>query len=203
MKNNETSDKKARRLIEEKGGIIRTAEALQSGIHPRTLYYLRDTGILEQISRGVYRLAEQEPISNLDFVTVAMRFPKAVICLVSALSYHEITSQVPHAVSIAIAKGAETPRIDSPPLFVHRFSGKSLISGVEEIVVDGVAVRIYSPEKTLADCFKFRNKIGMDVVLEALRLYKSRKSFNLEALLKYAEICRIEKIMKPYLEAMV
>ena len=194
---------KARKLIKQNNGIIRTSEALKAGIHRRTLYELRDTGELEQISRGIYRLAEQKPISNPDLVTVAARFPKAVVCLVSALSYHDITTQIPHAVSIAIEKGAESPRIDYPPVSVHRFSGDSLTEGIEEQKIDGVKVRIYNPEKTLADCFKFRNKIGMDVVLEALKLYRERKKIRLDELMRYARICRVEKVMKPYLEATI
>jgi len=194
---------KARKLIKQNNGIIRTSEALKAGIHRRTLYELRDTGELEQISRGIYRLAEQKPISNPDLVTVAARFPKAVVCLVSALSYHDITTQIPHAVSIAIEKGAESPRIDYPPVSVHRFSGDSLTEGIEKKKIDGVKVRIYNPEKTLADCFKFRNKIGMDVVLEALKLYRERKKIRLDELMRYARICRVEKVMKPYLEATI
>jgi predicted transcriptional regulator of viral defense system len=194
---------KARKLIKQNNGIIRTSEALKAGIHRRTLYELRDTGELEQISRGIYRLAEQKPISNPDLITVAARFPKAVVCLVSALSYHDITTQIPHAVSIAIEKGAESPRIDYPPVSVHRFSGYSLTEGIEEKKIDGVTVRIYNPEKTLADCFKFRNKIGMDVVLEALKFYRERKKIRLDELMRYARICRVEKVMKPYLEATI
>ena len=198
-----TAADEARRLISERDGIIRTAEALRLGVHPRTLYALRDTGTLEQISRGVYRLADRQPVSDYDIITVAMRVPRAVICLISALAFHGITTQVPHTVSIALERGAEPPRIDHPPLTVHHFSHKSLTAGVEEQMMDGVTVRVYSPEKTLADCFKFRNQLGMDVVLEALRLYKARKSFDLGELLKYARICRVETVMRPYLEAML
>lgn len=195
---------KARLFIQEQGGLIRTAEALKAGIHPRIFYSLRDQGILEKVSRGIYRLAELPPISNPDIVAVATRIPRAVICLISALSFHDLTTQIPHKVAIALEKGAETPRMDSPPLSVHRFSKATFESGVEEHNVDGVIIRVYCPEKTLADCFKFRNKLGMDVVLEALKLYKSRKKqFKAGDLLKYARICRVEKIMRPYLEAVI
>ena len=180
--------------------MIRTSEAIKSGIHPRIFYSLRDSGALEQLSRGVYRLSKTKPISNPDLVTVAVRFPRAIICLVSALAFHQITTQIPHAVFIALEKGAETPRIDHPPISVHRFSKESLFAGIEKHKMDGVMVQIYCPEKTLADCFKFRNKIGMDIVIEALKLYKTRKEFNLGELIKYARICRVEKLMKPYLE---
>jgi predicted transcriptional regulator of viral defense system len=197
------SEKAVRRIKKRKDPFIRTAQALRAGIHPRTLYQLRDTGVLEQVSRGVYRLVEQGPLSNPDLVTVTARVPKGVICLVSALAFHELTTQIPHTVSIAVAEGVQSPRIDYPPISVHRFSDASLKAGVEVHEIDGVPVRVYSAEKTLADCFKFRNKIGIDVVLEALKLYKSRKKFNLLELIKYARICRVETAMKPYLEALV
>jgi predicted transcriptional regulator of viral defense system len=120
------------------------------------------------------------------------------------LFFHNLTTQIPHEVAIALAKGAESPRMDFPPLSVHRFSKASFEAGIEEHDVDGVVIRVYCLEKTLVDCFKFRNKLGMDVVLEALKLYKDRKKqFKVGDLLKYARICRVEKIMKPYLEAVI
>lgn len=193
----------ARHLIAERNGIIRTREALKDGIHPGILYKLRDSGVLERVSRGVYRLASEQPISSLDIVIVAARIPRAVICLISALSFHEITTQVPHAVSIALERGAEPPRIEHPPVDLHYFSGDSLTVGIETHIIDGVTVRLYNPEKTLADCFKFRNQLGMDIVLEALRFYRERKPFDIRGLMKYARICRVETIMKPYIEAML
>lgn len=192
---------KALMTIRELGGIIRTRDAIQAGIHPRTLYQLRDSGELEVLSRGVYRLTAQGDISDPDLVIVATRVPQAIICLVSALAFHEITTQIPHAVSIALAKGSETPRLDYPPLSVYRFSEAALKEGVETHQIDGISVKVYCPEKTLADCFKFRNKLGMDIVLEALKLYKARKKFNLGELIRYAKVCRVEKVMRPYLEA--
>ena len=194
---------KALITIREMGGTIRTAEAIRAGIHPRTLYQLRDDGDLDMLSRGVYRLADQETVSSPDLVIVASRIPQAVICLISALAFHNITTQIPHHISIALPKGAESPRLDYPPLSVHRFSGAALTEGIEEQQVDGLNIKVYCPEKTIADCFKFRNKIGMDVVLEALKLYKARKQFKLNDLLHYAKLCRVEKIMRPYLEAII
>ncbi len=193
---------RARDLIRERGGTICTAEALRAGIHPRTLYRMRDEGILETVSRGTFRLADEPGLSHPDLVTVALRAPRAVVCLISALAFHEITTQVPHAVAIALEKGATTPRIGHPPIVVHRFSGRSLTAGIETHRIDNVVVRIYGAEKTLADCFKFRNKLGMDIVLEALRLYKARKPYRPDELLKYARICRVESVMRPYLEAL-
>jgi len=185
------------------GGQLRMSEAIECGITRYMLYSLRDKGVIEQVSRGVYRLVELPPISNPDLVTVSLRFPNAIICLISALAYHEITTQIPHSVSVAVPRDSRQPSLDYPPLIVHRFSDQAYLAGFEEHQIDSISVKIYSPEKTLADCFKFRNKIGMDVVLEALKLYRTRKKFDHERLLKYARICRVDNVMRPYLEASV
>ena len=203
MKSSESSQQKARRIISQDGGVIRTSEAIRAGIHPRTLYALRDKGVLELLSRGVYRLTDQEGVADPDLIIVASRIPHAVICLISALSFHEITTQIPHAIAIALPKGAETPRLNYPPLSIHRFSEEALKQGVENHQINGIKVKVFNAEKTLADCFKFRNKIGMDIVLEALKLYRSKGSFNTEKLLSYARICRVENVMRPYLEVML
>lgn len=195
--------KKPEDIFRSCGGQLRMSEAIERGISRYMLYALRDKGVIEKVSRGVYRLVELPPIGNPDLVTVGLRFPKAVICLGSALAYHEITTQVPHRVSVAVPRGSRQPSLDYPPLSVHRFSELAFRAGIEEHQIDGISIKIYSPEKTLADCFKFRNKIGMDMVLEALKLYKARKPFKLDALLKYATICRVQKVMHPYLEASI
>jgi predicted transcriptional regulator of viral defense system len=122
---------------------------------------------------------ELPPISNPDLVTVSLRFPNAVICLISALSYHNITIQIPHVVSVAVPRDSRIPSLDYPPIQAHRFSDEAYNAGIVNHVIDGAHVKIYNPEKTLADCFKFRNKIGMEVVLEALKLYRSKQKFNL------------------------
>jgi len=179
------------------------SEALSHGMTRYMLYSLRDKGLIEQVTRGVYRLVELPPLSNPDIVTVSLRFPNAVICLISALYYHNITTQIPHAVFVAMPRNSRIPSLDYPPVQAHRFSDKAYRSGIENHSIDGASVKIYTPEKTLADCFKFRNKIGTEVVLEALKLYKTRQPFNLEKLLMYAEVCRVKKIMTPYLEAML
>jgi predicted transcriptional regulator of viral defense system len=197
------STETAIRIIKAQGGRIRMAEALSAGMNRYMLYSLRDRGIIEPVSRGIFRLAELPPISNPDLVVVALRAPRSVICLISALSFHEMTTQIPHQVMIALEKGAMTPRINYPPISVCRFTKKAFNAGVEVHTIDNVPVRIYSPEKTLADCFKFRNRIGMDVTMEALKMYRSRKPFKADELLRYARICRVEKIMRPYLESIV
>lgn len=193
----------AKRIIRDRGGVIRTSEAIQSGIHPRTLYQLLDAGEIERLSRGLYGLTDLGAVSNPDLVIVAARIPNAVICLISALAFHEITTQIPHGVSIAIPKDCKAPVIDYPPIQAHKFSATAYEAGIEKHQIAGVSVKVYNPEKTIADCFKFRNKIGMDVVLEALKFYKSRMRFDHKKLLEYAKVCRVDKIMFPYLEASV
>jgi predicted transcriptional regulator of viral defense system len=183
--------------------MLRMAQALRSGIHRRTLYALRDAGLTEQLSRGLYRLADTQPLGNPDLVTVAAKVPKGVICLLSALAFHELTTQIPHEVYVAIPRNAEAPRLDHPPVRSFRFSGLAFSEGIETHRMDGVSVRIYSREKTLADCFKYRNKIGLDTALEALRLYKEQGRINVDAILRYAAICRVTKVMRPYLEAVL
>ena len=149
----------------------------------------------------MYRLAERPPLGNPDLVTVAKRVPNGVICLISALAFHDLTTQIPHEVHLALPRGAEEPRLDFPPIRAFRFTGKSFTEGIETHRLDGVPVRIYSPEKTLADCFKFRNKIGLDTVIEALRFYREQRSVKVDELLRFAAICRVTKVMRPYLEA--
>jgi predicted transcriptional regulator of viral defense system len=195
--------KKAETIFRCHGGLLRASRAIDLGIHPRTLYELRDTGRLVQISRGVYRLADLGQVADPDLVTVVVRVPSGVICLISALHYHNITTQIPHAVDVALPRGAKKPRLDYPPLRVYRFSQPALSVGVETHIIDGVRVRIFSPEKTVADCFKYRNKIGIDVAIEALKLCLERKRSYPQELLRFARICRVQKVMMAYLEALL
>lgn len=185
----------------EHGGILRTSEALDLGIHPRTLYALRDAGALERLGRGLYRLVELPPLSNPDLVTVALKAPNAVICLISALAFHELTTQIPHVIDLAIEQSAEPPRIEHPPLRIFRFSGAAWREGVETHEIDEVPVRIYSPAKSVADAFKMRNRVGLNVAIEALKRYRQRFAGGLDDLLHYARVCRVEGVMRPYLEA--
>ncbi len=195
--------KRALAVFRKHRGLLRTGEAIHEGIHPATLYGMRAKGLIDQVGRGVYRLSDSPPLSNPDLALVAMKVPHAVICLISALHFHGITTQIPHEVYIALPRGTWQPRLGHPPVRVFRFAGKALTEGVETHTVDGVTVRVYSPEKTLADCFKFRNQVGMDTVLEALRFYRERKRVKVDDLMRYASICRVAKVMRPYLEATV
>ena len=193
---------KAIRIIKSHKGIIRTNQAIKKHIHPRTLYSLRDDGILEQISYGLYKL-KQNKITHPDFVTIALKAPNGIICLISALAFHNLTTQIPHKIWVAVKRDASRPRIDYPPISIHQFSDKSFSSGIDKHTFDNIPVKIYNPEKTIADCFKFRNKIGMNIVLEALAFYKERKKINILKLIKYSKICRVENIMKPYIESII
>jgi len=190
-------------VIKKHFGILRTTQALRVGIHPATLYAMRDSGALEVVSRGVYRLADSVPLGNPDLVTVAARIPGGVICLISALAFHGLTTQIPHEVHVALPRGAEEPRLDHPPIKTYRFTGEAFTEGVETHELDGVSVRVYSPEKTLADCFKFRNKVGLDTAVEAVRFYRERKRVKVDDIMRYAAICRVKKIIRPYLEALL
>jgi predicted transcriptional regulator of viral defense system len=202
-KSDQNTFEKAKRIFRNRGGMLKTSEALSAGIHPRTLYEMQRSGILDQLTRGLYRLADLPPLGNPDLVSVSLKIPDGVLCLISALAYHEITTQVPHEVYVALERGTETPRLNHPPLRVFWFSGQSFTAGIEKHKIDGVPARIYSPEKTIADCFKYRNKIGLDIAIEALKLYQERKRFKRDDLVKFSQVCRVGQIMRPYLEALL
>jgi len=202
-KSDQNTFEKAKRIFRNRGGMLKTGEALSAGIHPRTLYEMQRSGILEQLTRGLYRLTDLPPLGNPDLVSVSLKIPNGVICLISALAYHEITTQVPHEVYVALERGTEPPRLDHPPVRIFWFSGQAFTTGIQTYKIDGVPVRIYSPEKTIADCFKYRNKIGLDTAIEALKLYREKKHFKADDLVKFARACRVEKIIRPYLEALL
>lgn len=178
-------------------------EAVQAGVHRRTLYALRDDGVIEQLGRGLYRLAEAAPLGHPDLVAVARRAPSGVICLLSALAFHSLTTQIPHEVYLAVPRDAEPPRIDYPPVRVFRVSATAFAEGIETHDLDGVPVRIYSREKTLADCFKYRTTVGLDTAVEAVRRYREQGRVNADAILRAARACRAENVMRPYLEAIL
>jgi predicted transcriptional regulator of viral defense system len=178
------------------------ADALRAGINRRTLYSMRDEGVVEQLSRGTYRLASLPELAQPDLVTVATRIPQGVICLISALAFHELTTQIPHAVDVAVARGTEEPRLDYPPIHLYWFSGKAFTAGVEMVPSDGMNLRVYCAEKSIADAFKYRNKLGLDVALEALSSWLKQRGAGVERLLEFARICRVEQVIRPYLEAM-
>jgi predicted transcriptional regulator of viral defense system len=195
------ANKKAEELFRRYGGQLRMCQALENGISRSVLYSMRDNGKIVQVSRGLYRLAELPEHREPDLSIVCLRYPRAVICLVSALSFHDMTTQIPHEISIALPRGSRAPTITTPPVRHFFFSGKSYVAGIENHEMDGVSLRVYGREKTLVDCFRFRNKLGMDVFLEALRLYKDSGNTKPGLIMDYARMCDVEKAMSPYLEA--
>jgi predicted transcriptional regulator of viral defense system len=192
---------RSKELFSQFGGTLRTSQALQLGIHPRTLYEMRDKGDIVQLSRGIYRLTEAPKSEHTDLAAIAARVPTGVICLISALSFHQLTDEIPHQVYLAIPRGKETPRVDYPPARSFHFSAETINAGVEVHEIEGIKVRIFSPEKTIADCFKFRHKIGLDVTVTALKECLRQKGARAK-ILEYAKLCRVEKVMRPFLEAL-
>jgi predicted transcriptional regulator of viral defense system len=193
---------KAILIFQQHYGGLHASQAIRLGIAPRTLYGLRDDGRIVEITRGVYCLPDNQPVEYRDLAQVALRVPKGIICLVSALAFHNLTTQIPHQVYVALPVTGEKPRLVYPPVRLFWLSHTSYTAGIEEHLLDGVTVRVYGPEKTIADCFKFRNKIGLSVALEALKdgLGQGCKP---EKLMEFARLDRVAKIMQPYLEALL
>jgi predicted transcriptional regulator of viral defense system len=177
-------------------------EALENGLNRKTLYGMRDAGLLDRLGRGLYRLTELPHLGAPDLVTVARKIPQGVICLLSALAFHRLVTQIPHEVHVAVRRGAERPRLDYPPIRVFVISDPAFADGVVVHKLDGQKVPIYAPEKAVADAFKFRNTIGADVAMEALRTWASSRRPDVDRLLGHARLCRVEKIIRPYLEAL-
>ena len=181
---------------------MRARELLAAGLHPRTLYRLRDEGTLEVLSRGVYRVAATEPPPHLDLLTVALRVPAAVVCLVSALAFHGLTDEIPHEVMIALPRGAARPRLDHPPTRVFSFSEPAFSLGIEHHRTAGIDLKVYGATKTIVDCFRFRNRIGEDVAVKALAdALKARKT-RPAALMEMAATLRMRRVLGPYLQAL-
>jgi predicted transcriptional regulator of viral defense system len=191
----------AERIFRENNGILRTGQAKKLGIDQPILVQMCEEGLLAKEARGLYRLADLPPLSNPDFVQVALRAPNSVICLISALNFHQLTTQIPYRVYIDLPSKTKAPRFNYPPLDIVYLLMKTYSTGIEEHNLDGVVVRIYSREKTVADCIKFRNKIGLDIALEALKDYLRQPHRNIEELLRCSRVDRVEKMLSSYLQA--
>jgi predicted transcriptional regulator of viral defense system len=182
--------------------VVRPRDLDGAGIPRNYLSRLAHRGDLRKLERGMYTSAALPASEHISLLEVSRRVPKAVICLLSALRFHEIGTQAPHEVWIAIDVKAWTPRISSPAVRIVRFSGKALSFGVQEKEITGGTIRVFSPAKTVADSFKFRHKIGMDVALEALREVYRQKKASMNDLWEAAKVCRVANVMKPYLESL-
>lgn len=177
-------------------------ELAEQGIHRQVLTRLVAEGQIQRVARGVYRLPEQPITEGHGLALAAAAVPQGVICLLSALQYHRIGTQLPSEVWIALDRRAWRPKVVYPPLRIVRYTGEALTAGVETHRVEGRAVKVYGLAKTVADCFKYRNKIGLDVGLEALREGWRARRFTMDELDRYAVICRVQRVMRPYLEAL-
>lgn len=190
------------RLMREVG-VLRPRDLKAYGIPREYLRRLHQGGLVDRSSRGLYRTPDAELTLSHSLAEACKRVPHGVVCLLSALRFYELTTQAPFEVWMAIAPKARRPKLSYPPLRIVRFSGESLRAGVEEHQVEGVLVRVYGPAKTVADCFKYRNKIGIDVAIEALRDFWREQRAAMDELWRYAQICRVAKVLRPYLESLI
>ncbi len=183
------------------GGVLRTSQALASGIHPETLYRMREEGKVTRLARGLYRLSTSREFSDPDLGVIAAKEPDAVVCLISALAFHGITTQIPRVVHLAVPRGRYSRlKLDSPPVKVYRFDPATFDMGLEVHKIDGRPIRIYGVARTVVDCFKYRNKLGLDIALEALQLARARKRTSNREFLEIARALRLERVMGPYLQ---
>jgi len=190
-------------FFQSHGGVARFSAILKAGFHPDSLSALEKEGRVEKIARGLYRVTNYTPGSHPDLVIASLQAPRGVICLLSALSFHEATSEIPRYVDLAIPQSTHANRIKYPPVRFYRFAPKTWKAGIEKHEIEGHRIKVYSLAKTIADCLKFRNKIGIDPARDALKVAVTEKGIKLEDIMQYAKICRVDSIVKPILEALI
>src|ERR1041384_6204003 len=186
-----------------KGRILRPRDLQKKGLPTDYLWRLHKKDKLVKVGRGMYAIPSDNLTEHQTLIQAAQRVPHGVVCLLSALRFHDLTTQSPFEIWMAIDVKARAPKEDIIPLRIVRFSGKALTAGVETHAVEGVDVKVYKPAKTVADCFKYRNKIGLDVAIEALRDCWRKKLATSDELWQYAKVCRVARVMRPYLESVV
>lgn len=197
---------RAQKLIsffKKHGGTVRFATILKAGFHSDSLLALEKEGKVEKISRGIYRLTHKGPLSNPDLVTASLKAPRGVICLLSALAFYEATDEIPRYVDLAIPRGTHANKIDYPPVRFYRFTPDAWKEGIVEQKIESHSIRIYTLSKTVADCFKFRNKIGINAARDALKAAVTEKRVLPKEIMHYAKLCRVANIVKPLLETML
>ena len=182
--------------------LLRAGDLSEHGLSPQLLIKLHQAGKLERVARGGYSLPGTALAEHQTLAEVCKRVPKAIVCLLSALQFHDIGTQQPHEVWIALPEATRAPAVAYPPLRIARLRGAAYTEGIETATDQGTPIRVYGVAKTIADCFKFRNKVGLDVALEALKDAWRRRKVSMEDLTRYARINRVERVMQPYLEAM-
>ncbi|MCK9515847.1 MAG: AbiEi antitoxin N-terminal domain-containing protein [Ottowia sp.] len=183
-------------------GLIRSRDLDKHGLPTVALTRLVRQGLLQRVGRGLYAIPDRPVSEHGALAEVARKHPQAIVCLLSALRLHELTTQSPFEVWLAIPNKARAPKMDYPPLRIVRFSGAALTEGIEEHLIDGVPVRVTNVARTVVDCFKFRNKIGLDVALEALQETWRAKRVGMDELWRFAELYRVANVMRPYLESL-
>ena len=183
--------------------LLSAADVRAHGWSPQLLIKLEQSGKLQRITRGLYSLPDSPITEHQSLIEVCRRVPKAVVCLLSALQFHEIGTQLPFEVWIALPEATQTPALDNPALRIARLRGEAYSEGIETLVEHGSTIRVYSVAKTITDCFKFRHKVGLDVALEALKDAWQQRKLDMNQVTRFARINRVEKVMQPYLEAAV
>lgn len=196
----DTHSQRILRLTRRKG-LLRASDLDAIGAPRVTLTRLTAAGLLDRVGRGLYQLPNREPSEHEGLVAVATKVPQAVFCLLTALQFHELTTQLPSKIWIAMPRGSHAPRITYPPIKMLQMAGAAYTAGVEEHLRGGVKLKVYSVAKTIADCFKHRNKIGTDVALEALREARADGKATPDEIWRYARICRVQNVIRPYLES--
>ena len=195
--------RKSLALLSKQGGPVRLTDALRLGIHRDTLWAMRDQGLLEHVSRGLYRPADAGPLADQDLIVVSKRVPGGVVCLLSALAFHDLTTQIPHEVHLALRRGRRRPRVEHPPVKVYWWSDPAIEQGLDKRLMSGVEVLVTSAERSVADAFRYRKQLGIDLAVEALRAWRARRGSRPDALLKAARIVRVETVITPYLQALL
>jgi predicted transcriptional regulator of viral defense system len=190
-------------FLREKRGLATYSEIIKAGFNKTLLKAGLNSGRIQKVDRGLYRLSDGFSISEPDIVAVSIKAPKGVVCLLSALAFHEATNEIPSCVHIAIPRGTHANKIKYPPVKYCRYNHNAWEAGIEEREVDGRKIKVYSLAKTIADCFKFRNKIGMNIARDALKIAVSEKGTKPQEIMRYARICRVERIIKPILETLL
>lgn len=193
----------AKEIFQKHNNILRRRDAMKFGVPEYIIYEMTKSGELIQEARGIYRLADSDPLSDPDLVQTSLLIPKGVVFLISALYFHQLTTQIPHWVYLALPRGTNYPKVVYPPVKAFFRSAKQYTSGIEEHTIDGIKVRVYSREKTVADCFKYQREVGKDVALEALKDYMAGRSRKVSELLKYARVNHVEKSILPYVETLL
>jgi len=186
-----------------KKNVAAYSDIIKAGFSKTALNTLLRSGKIQRMNRGLYKLSEGAALSDPDFVIVSRKIPRGVICLISALAYHEATDEIPRQINIAIPRGTHANKIKYPPVQFFRFSKDAWKSGIEEHKIDSSTIQVYSLAKTVADCFKFRNKIGMNVARNALKTAVTEKHISPKEIMHYAKICRVHNIVRPILETLL